>query len=123
VDPPDPAIGRTIAAKGMSGLSSVLKESDQPDRSEHLEDRTGSVTKRIQEEGFEMKKFGFAAIAAAGITGALVGLAAPASATTVAAPAAVTSVDVANGIDHHQWLDDIRQQVKTPPAPIVGNGR
>jgi hypothetical protein len=91
--------------------------------SEHLEDRTGWVTKRIQEEGFEMKKFGFATIAAAGITGALVGLAAPATATTVAAPAAVTSVDVANGIDHHQWLDDIRQQVKTPPAPIVGNGR
>lgn len=70
-----------------------------------------------------MTKFGFATIAATGFAAALLGLAAPAAATTVAAPAAVTSVEISNGIDHHAWLNDIQQQVKTPPAPIVGNGR
>ena len=70
-----------------------------------------------------MKNFGFATIAATGFAAALVGLAAPAQATVVAVPAGLTSVNVAAGIDHLQWLDDIQQQVKTPPAPIVGNGR
>jgi hypothetical protein len=78
------------------------------------------TTKRIKEEGFEMKKFGFATIAATAFAAALVGLAAPAEATTVAAPASVT---FSTGIDHHQWINDIQQQVKTPPAPVVGNGR
>ena len=67
-----------------------------------------------------MKKFGFAAVAAPAFAAALVGLAAPAEATTVAPPASVT---FSTGIDHHQWVNDIQQQVKTPPAPIVGNGR
>jgi len=70
-----------------------------------------------------MTKFGFATIAATAFAAALVGLAAPAGAAPIAAPAGVTSVEISNGIDHHTWLDDIRQQVKTPPAPIVGNGR
>ncbi len=67
-----------------------------------------------------MKKFGFATMAATTFAAALVGLAAPAAATTVAAP---VSVGFSTGIDHHQWINDIQQQVKTPPAPIVGNGR
>jgi hypothetical protein len=67
-----------------------------------------------------MKKFGFATIAATAFTAALVGLAAPAQATTVAEP---VSPSFSTGIDHHAWLDDIQQQVKTPPAPVVGNGR
>ncbi|MDT5339757.1 MAG: hypothetical protein QOD90_5262 [Mycobacterium sp.] len=67
-----------------------------------------------------MKKFGFATIAATAFAAALVGLAAPAEATTVATP---VSVGYSTGIDHHQWINDIQQQVKAPPAPIVGNGR
>ncbi|MDB5688032.1 MAG: hypothetical protein JWR77_2621 [Rhizorhabdus sp.] len=67
-----------------------------------------------------MKKFGFATIAATAFAAALGGLAAPAEATTVAAPAPVA---FSTGIDHHQWINDIQQHVKTPPAPIVGNGR
>lgn len=70
-----------------------------------------------------MKKFGFATIAATGFAAALVGLAAPAQATVIAAPAGLMSVNVPAGIDHLQWLDDIQQQVKTPPRPVVGNGR
>ncbi|HYO02864.1 MAG TPA: hypothetical protein VET27_13735 [Mycobacterium sp.] len=67
-----------------------------------------------------MKKFGFATMAATAFAAALVGLAAPAGATTVAEPA---SVGFVTGIDHHQWINDIQQQVNTPPAPVVGNGR
>jgi hypothetical protein len=67
-----------------------------------------------------MKKFGFATIAATAFAAALVGLAGPAQATTVAAPAQVA---YSTGIDHHQWINDIQQQVNRPPAPIVGNGR
>jgi type IV secretory pathway VirB2 component (pilin) len=67
-----------------------------------------------------MNKFGFASMAATAFAAAVVGLAAPASATTVAA---AVSPSFSTGIDHHSWLQDIQQQVKTPPAPIVGNGR
>ncbi|MBJ7336879.1 hypothetical protein [Mycolicibacterium sp.] len=67
-----------------------------------------------------MKKFGFATIAATALAAGIVGLAAPAGATVVATP---VSVDYSTGIDHHQWINDIQQQVKTPPAPVVGNGR
>jgi phosphoribosylcarboxyaminoimidazole (NCAIR) mutase len=76
--------------------------------------------KRIKEEGLEMKKFGFATIAATAFAAALVGLAAPAAATTVAAP---VQVGYSTGIDHHQWINDIQQKVNRPPVPIVGNGR
>lgn len=67
-----------------------------------------------------MNKFGFASIAATAFAAAVVGLAAPASATTVAGPA---SASFSTGIDHHSWLQDIQQQVTAPPAPVVGNGR
>lgn len=67
-----------------------------------------------------MKKFGFATIAASAFAAALVGLAGPADAAPVANP---TQVGYSAGIDHHQWVNDIQQQVNRPPAPIVGNGR
>ena len=67
-----------------------------------------------------MKKFGFASIAATAFAAALVGLAAPADAAPVANPA---QVGYTAGIDHHQWINDIQQQVNRPPAAIVGNGR
>jgi hypothetical protein len=101
-----PATGRSIPANGITALNTALKPSEQ---------QRGS-----RKKAFDMKKFGFATIAATAFAAALVGLAAPAEATTVAAPASVT---FSTGIDHHQWINDIQQQVKTPPAPIVGNGR
>jgi hypothetical protein len=57
-----------------------------------------------------MKKFGFATIAAAGLAAAIVGLAAPAQAATEAA----APVSYSQGIDHHAWLNDIRQPVNVP---------
>jgi hypothetical protein len=74
----------------------------------------------MKEEVFDMKKLGLATIAASAFAAALVGLAGPAVAATPAAPA---SIIVSTGTDHHQWINDIQQQVKTPPSPIVGNGR
>ena len=67
-----------------------------------------------------MKKFGFATIAATAFAAALVGLAGPAAATTVADPGR------SSYLDWHRpppWLNDIQQQVKAPPAAVVGNGR
>jgi spermidine/putrescine-binding protein len=45
-----------------------------------------------------MKKFGFAAIIASGLTAAVIGLAGPAQAELV----------------HYQWLDQIQPQVSVP---------
>lgn len=67
-----------------------------------------------------MKTFGFATITATAFATALVALAAPAVASPVADAA---SAGYASGIDHHQWITHNQQQVKTPPTPIVGNGR
>lgn len=67
-----------------------------------------------------MKKFEFASIAASALAAALVGLAAPAAAAPVANPA---QVGYSAGLDHHQWVNDIQQQVNRPPVAIVGNGR
>jgi hypothetical protein len=59
-----------------------------------------------------MKKFGFATIAATGLAAAIVGLAAPAQAS--ADTTAVAPVSYSQGIDHHAWLNDIRQPVNVP---------
>ena len=68
-----------------------------------------------------MKKFGFATIAATAVAAALVGLAGPAEATTVAAPAQVA---YSTGIDHHQWINDIQQHATVGTVTsTVGNGR
>lgn len=67
-----------------------------------------------------MKKIGFASIAATAFAAALVGLAAPAAAAPVAKPA---QVGYSAGVDHHQWVNDIQQQVNRPPVAVVGNGR
>jgi hypothetical protein len=50
-------------------------------------------SERKHGRGFEVKKFGFASIAASGLGAALIGLAGPAQA----------------GIDHHQWVHDNQQ--------------
>jgi hypothetical protein len=58
-----------------------------------------------------MKKFGFAAIAASGLTAAVLGLAAPAQAAVAPAPAATT---IATGVDHLGWINDITPDVNVP---------
>jgi hypothetical protein len=62
------------------------------------------------------KKVGFATIAATGFAAAILGLAAPAQAVTaIDAPAAtVSAITVPAGIDHQDWLNDIRPQVNVP---------
>jgi hypothetical protein len=66
-----------------------------------------------------MKKFGFATIAATGLSAAIVGLAAPASAATAAqapitTPATLVSLSVPAGVDHLDWLKDIQPKVNVP---------
>lgn len=58
-----------------------------------------------------MKKFGFAVIAASGLSAAIVGLAAPAQA---AAPAPVSSTTISAGVDHLGWLDQIQPKATAP---------
>jgi hypothetical protein len=58
--------------------------------------------------GFDMKKFGFASIAATGFAAALIGLAGPAQAD----------------IGHHDWVHDNQQRAQTGVVTsTVGNGR
>jgi hypothetical protein len=68
-------------------LSTVFRQSDR-----HRADRNN------KEEGTNMKKFGFATLAASGLAAAAIGLAGPASADIV----------------HHDWVHDIQQQVTVP---------
>jgi hypothetical protein len=56
------------------------------------------ATGAAAEEGKKMKKFGFAAVIASGLTAAVIGLAGPAQAELV----------------HYQWLDEIQPQVSVP---------
>jgi hypothetical protein len=90
-----PANRRSITATGINALTSWFKPSDR-----HEEPPNGrhSVRRTEKEEGIEMKKFGFATIAASGLAAAILGFAGPAQA----------------GIDHHDWLHDIQPQVSVP---------
>ncbi|MGV0810413.1 hypothetical protein ABQF34_00475 [Mycolicibacterium boenickei] len=60
-----------------------------------------------------MKKFGFAVIAASGLSAAVLALAAPASAAEPAHIAAPSAVTISSGVDHLDWLDQIH------PKPVV----
>jgi hypothetical protein len=62
-----------------------------------------------------MKKFGFATIAASGLAAAVLGLAAPAQAVTTPAPSVLpAATEIATGVDHHTWLDQIGPRVNVP---------
>ena len=63
-----------------------------------------------------MKKFGFAAVVASGLTAAILGLAAPAQAApAVNAPSVVASaIDVPTDVGHHAWVIDIQPKVNVP---------
>jgi hypothetical protein len=57
-----------------------------------------------------VKKFGFATIIAGGLATAVLGLAAPAQAS-VATTVENIAVTAPQGIDHLDWLNDIKQKV------------
>ncbi len=63
-----------------------------------------------------MKNLGFATVITSGLVAAILGLAGPAQAATLAeAPTAVASAtNIPTGIDHHAWLDDIQPHVRVP---------
>ena len=63
-----------------------------------------------------MKKFGSAAIAASGLAAAVLGLAAPASATVATA---LNSTTISADLDHHVWVNQIGPDVYVPQ---VDNG-
>jgi hypothetical protein len=58
-----------------------------------------------------MKKFGFAAIAASGLAAAVLGLAAPASATVATG---LNSTTISTDLDHHDWVHQIGPDVYIP---------
>ncbi|ALI29646.1 hypothetical protein XA26_58630 [Mycolicibacterium fortuitum] len=60
-----------------------------------------------------MKKFGFAVVAASGLSAAVLGLAAPAVAAEPANVAARNSVTISTGVDRLDWLDRLH------PKPMV----
>ena len=62
-----------------------------------------------------MKKFGFAAIIASGLTAGVIGVASPILATASAQALPVLQVPgYSTGIDHQQWITDIQAPVKVP---------
>ena len=69
-----------------------------------------------------MKKLGYATVIASGLAAAVVGFAAPAQAIapTTASNIAITAPQ---GIDHLDWLNDIKQQVNVarPDTSVRSN--
>jgi hypothetical protein len=66
-----------------------------------------------------MKKLGFATIAATGLAAAVLGLAVPAQATTLAtAPITTISTD----LDHHGWIQDIHPRATAPQVDTTVRG-
>jgi hypothetical protein len=67
-------------------------------------------------KNMNMKKFGFAAAISSGLVAAVLGLAAPASAVAPGDGTRVVEMiqDTKVGIDHLNWLEDIRPKVNVP---------
>ncbi|MBU8825214.1 hypothetical protein [Mycolicibacterium goodii] len=63
-----------------------------------------------------MKKFGLAAIAASGLTAAILGLAGPAQAAPAVAqaPTSVDATTITAGVDRLDWLDKIQPKATAP---------
>jgi hypothetical protein len=60
-----------------------------------------------------MKKIGIAVVVSSGLAAALIGLAAPAPAAA-SSPVLDSALETKIGIDHLDWLDDIRPKVNVP---------
>ena len=63
-----------------------------------------------------MKKIGFATLVSSGLAAAILGLAAPGQPVTPGGgqPVLDSVAETKTGIDHLDWLDDIRPEVKVP---------
>lgn len=61
-----------------------------------------------------MKKFGFAVVAASGLSAAVLALAGPAQAVEPAQIAAPQGVTISAGVDHLGWLDQIQPKPTVP---------
>jgi len=63
-----------------------------------------------------MKKIGFAALVSSGLAAAILGLAAPALAVAPGEGQRVLELvaETKIGVDHLEWLDDIRPKVNVP---------
>lgn len=62
-----------------------------------------------------MNNLGFVTVVASGLAAAILGLAAPAQAAAGDAPPVLHSApEMKIGVDHLNWLDDIRQKVNVP---------
>lgn len=61
-----------------------------------------------------MKKFGFAVIAASGLSAVVLGLAGSAQAAEPAHIAAPSSVTISAGVDRLDWLDRIQPKATAP---------
>jgi hypothetical protein len=72
--------------------------------------------RRQKEEDTTIKKFGFAAVVASGLTAAILGLAAPAQAApAVNVPTVVASaINIPTDFGHHGWVVDIQPHVNVP---------
>jgi hypothetical protein len=73
-------------------------------------------TLTLREAGIAMKKIGFATLVSSGLVAAILGLAAPALAVTPGQGQRVLELvaDTKIGVDHLEWLDDIRPKVNVP---------
>jgi hypothetical protein len=60
-----------------------------------------------------MKKIGFAVAVSSGLAAVVLGLAAPAPATS-SSPVVGLALETKIGVDHLDWLDDIRPKVNIP---------
>lgn len=61
-----------------------------------------------------MKNFGFAVIAASGLSAAVLALAGPAQAAEPAHVAAPSSVTISSGVDRLDWLDQLHPKPTVP---------
>ena len=73
----------------------------------------------------EMKKFGLAAIVAAGLSASILGVASPGSAVASAEVLPVMELPgYSTGVDHRQWIDTIQPRVTVPQVDTsVHQGR
>ena len=67
-----------------------------------------------------MKKFGFAAIVASGLTAGILGVASPMMAIASAEALPVAELPAySTGVDHNQWINTIHPEVTVPQVDMT----
>jgi len=71
---------------------------------------------QLSKRSITMNRFGFAAVVAIGFIVAILGLAAPAQATTRpnAPTVGVSTINIPADVGHHAWVIDIQRHVDVP---------